>query len=100
MATKKLSSWDTYVKEASHSLELPVSKTETLTIESPTTSALKAFNVALAAGDEMAMINALVGDENAARLLELAEDKPAGALDGVIRDVLRGFGLDPNHPGE
>lgn len=90
---KRLSSWDTYVKNAAHEdLELPLGE-EVLTIQYPTKKRAQAFRQAIARGDTDQSVLALLGEANGAKVLAHAEDEPNDALDTLVIDVLRGFNL-------
>lgn len=94
---KRLSGWDTYVREATRkgdrSIELPLTPDETYVITYPTRRQGKAISKAQAEGDTDAMLIALIGEEAGTRVLELSEDEPSYVLDEFLIDVMKKFGM-------
>ena len=98
---KRLSGWDTYVKEAKkagdRSIELPLTPDEVFVISYPTRRQGRQIARAQAAGDTDALLVAMLGDEAGKRVQELAEDEPAFVLDEFLMDVMRKFGMIPDN---
>jgi hypothetical protein len=92
--TKKLRGWDSYVADAKKEpLLLPLSKSETVTINFPSKRQISAFNEGRRNGDMDAMIVALLGEEAGTRVIELSEDAPFSVLDELLIDVAEEFDL-------
>lgn len=90
----ELKGWDAYVAEAQRPpVLLRLSDTDVLTATMPTRRQLRRINEALRRGDDDEVVTVLFGPEDAARLIELAEDAPGVALNTVAWDTLGRFGL-------
>jgi hypothetical protein len=97
---KRLSGWDTYVKEAmkdgDRSVELPLTPDESYIIKYPTRRQGRQIARAQVAGDTDALLVAMLGEEAGNRVKELSEDLPAFVLDEFLMDVMRKFGMVPD----
>jgi hypothetical protein len=90
-ATVTFPTWDDLQAEALEDVEpykLPISADEVLTIQCPSSDAMTALGHAQRTGDENAAAVALFGEENAARVLELAGPKPFVVLAKLTDKVL------------
>ena len=98
---KRLKRWNAYVAEAQRDpLEIELDAETVLTVNLPSSGAIRRLNRAQRAGDEEASLIALFGEKGAEKLWAQAEGAPPGALQELIRDVLREFGLTGEEPGE
>jgi len=98
---KRLRKWNTYVKEAQREpLEIELDAETVLTVNLPSSGAIRRLNRAQRAGDEEESLTALFGEKGAEKLWQYAEQAPPGALQELIRDVVREFGLSGEDPGE
>ena len=97
---KRLKSWNSYVAEANREpVEIDLGHDgvdDVITVQMPSSGAIRRLNRAQRAGDEDAALVAIFGEKNAAKLWAAAEDSPPGALQSFIQDVLQEFGLSPN----
>lgn len=97
---KRLSNWDTYVREAmkdgDRSIELPLTEDECYVVGYPTRRQGREIAKAQRDGDTDALLVAMLGDEAGTRVKELAEDWPAFVLDEFLLDVMRKFGMIPD----
>jgi hypothetical protein len=95
----QLKGWDTYAKEADRPpLALPLGDGETATIAFPRKAAVdKVSNPTLRVGSRK-FACALLGDELGERLWTDAQDKPAGALERLLGDVMVEFGFWSRNP--
>jgi hypothetical protein len=93
----KLSSWDTYLREATkdgdRSIEFPLSEDECYTIPYPSRHRGRLIAKAQGRNDTDGLVRALLGDEAGERVLELSEGVPAFVLDELLLDVFRKFGM-------
>jgi hypothetical protein len=98
-AVKRLSSWDTYVEEATkggdRSIEFPITADECYQITYPSRARGRQIAKAQGEGNTDRLVLALLGDEAGQRVLELAEERPAFVLDELLLDVMRKFGMIP-----
>lgn len=101
---KRLSGWDTYVREAKkggdRSIELPLTPDESYIISYPTRAQGRLIAKAQAAGDTDALLVGMLGEEAGKRVQELAEDEPAFVLDEFLMDVMRKFGMIPDNESD
>jgi hypothetical protein len=97
---KRVSTWDTYVKEAQakgdRSIEVPVTDDEVYVVNYPTRRQGRHVVESQLKGDTDGVLIGLLGDEAGGRVKELAEDHPAYVLDEFILDVMRKFGMIPD----
>lgn len=97
---KKLSTWDTYVQEATkkgdRSIELPLTQDEVYIVQYPTRRQGREIQKAQLQGDTDALLVAMLGEEAGKRVQELAEDQPQYVLDEFLIDVLKKFGMIPD----
>ena len=97
---KRLSTWDTYVQEATkdgdRSIELPLTDDEVFIVRYPTRRKAREIAKAQREGDVDALLIAMLGDEAGARVAELAEDQPTYVLDELLLDVMKKFGMIPD----
>lgn len=84
-------SWDSYVKEAKETRSEIEIGDEVITVYIPTADAMTRFTET---SDLWEQIGFLMGDENAAKVREVAADAPVTALNALIADVLSDLGLD------
>lgn len=93
--SKPLKSWDQYVQDAQRDPQImQLSDGSVLTFNMPTTGAIERMNDAQQKGDVKLALAELLGNDNASKVLALAEDAPFGALQELLKDVLAGFGLE------
>lgn len=96
---KRLSTWDTYVQEASkkgdRDIELPLTDDEVFVIPYPTRRQAREIAQAQRVGDLDKLLAALLGEEAGKRVSDLAEDQPVYVLDEFLLDVMRKFGMIP-----
>lgn len=101
---KRVSTWDTYVKEAQakgdRSIEVPVTDDEVYVVTYPTRKRGRHIVESQLKGDTDGVLIGLLGDEVGNRVKELAEDHPAYVLDEFILDVMRKFGMIPDDKEE
>lgn len=94
---KRLSTWDTYVREAlkdgDRSIELPLTEDESYVVPYPTRRQGRDIAKAQRDGDTDALLVAMLGEAAGSRVKELAEDWPAFVLDEFLMDVMRKFGM-------
>lgn len=96
MSDKQFKSFDQYVDEADiEPFVLPISDDETLTFPIPSGTALLRFTEAYRAGDTIAVLWALCGDQWP-RLEELLSDKPFTVMNKIMNDLVTHFKLVPN----
>ena len=99
---KRLSNWDTYVQEAKkdgdRSIELPLTDDECFVVQYPTRRQGREIASAQRAGDTDALLVAMLGEDAGTRVKELAEDQPSYVLDEFLLDVMKKFGMIPDHP--
>lgn len=97
---KRLSTWDTYVQEATkdgdRSIELPLTEDEVFVVGYPTRRQGREIAKAQVAGDTDALLVAMLGKDAGTRVKELAEDQPAYVLDEFLIDVMKKFGMIPD----
>lgn len=97
---KRLSTWDTYVREATkegdRSIELPLTQDEVFVVKYPTRRQGREIAKAQRIGDTDALLVAMLGEEAGTRVKELAEDQPAYVLDEFLIDVMKKFGMIPD----
>lgn len=84
-------SWDKYVAEAKKVRSEILIGDKVLTVYIPSAKQMEKFTET---GDVWEQIAALMGDDNAAKIREVAEDAPVTALNALIEDVLGDLGLD------
>jgi hypothetical protein len=96
---KTLSTWDTYVTEATsvedRRIQLPITDDEVYVLEYPTRRQGKEILAAQRRGDVDAMLVALLGEQAGARIAELSNDEPGFVVDHFLVDVMRKFGMIP-----
>jgi hypothetical protein len=98
---KRLKGWDVYVRDCQRDpVELPLPGDEVITVTMPTGGRTRAFNRAMRAGDETALVTALFGEKDGRRILDLYEDAPGNVLTEVVNDVLREFGMAQDQVGD
>jgi hypothetical protein len=94
---KRLSTWDTYVREATkkgdRSIELPLTDDEVYVVHYPTRRQGREIAKAQRIGDTDALLVAMLGEEAGTRVKDLAEDQPAYVLDEFLIDVMKKFGM-------
>lgn len=97
---KRLSTWDTYVREANkagdRSIELPLTEDESFIVRYPTRRRSRDIAKAQREGDTDALLIALLGEEAGKRVCDLAEDQPTYVLDEFLLDVMKKFGFIPD----
>jgi hypothetical protein len=97
---KRLSTWDTYVREATkdgdRSIELPLTQDEVFVVRYPTRRQGREIAKAQRAGDTDALLVAMLGEDAGTRVKELAEDQPSYVLDEFLLDVMKKFGMIPD----
>jgi hypothetical protein len=97
---KRVSTWDTYVKEArkkgDRAIEIPLTEDEVFIVKYPTRRQGREIAKAQRTGDTDALIVAMLGKEAGARIIELAEDEQADVLDEFLIDVMKKFGMIPD----
>lgn len=97
---KRLSTWDTYVREAKkegdRSIELPLTDDEVFIVKYPTRRQAREITRSQRVGDTEALLIALLGEAAGTRVNELAEDQPAYVLDEFLVDVMKKFGMIPD----
>lgn len=97
---KRLSTWDTYVREATkkgdRSIELPLTQDEVFVVKYPTRRQGREIAKAQRIGDTDALLVAMLGEAAGTRVKELAEDQPSYVLDEFLIDVMRKFGMIPD----
>lgn len=97
---KRLSAWDTYVREATkegdRSIELPLTEDESFIIRYPTRRQGREISKAQREGDTDALLVAMLGEEAGTRVIELADDQPGYVLDEFLLDVMKKFGMLPD----
>lgn len=97
---KRLSTWDTYVREAKkqgdRSVELPLTEDEVFVVQYPTRRHARLIAQAQRVGDIDALLVAMLGEDAGRRVSELAEDQPAYVLDEFLLDVMKKFGMLPD----
>jgi hypothetical protein len=92
--------WDGYIKEARKPpVELELPDGSVITIEHPSKKKIDRITKKARASDDDFAI-ALMGKEQAAPLLELAAEAPAGALQRMLGDVMVEFGIWTRNPFE
>jgi len=94
---KALSTWDTYVREASEQvdrrIEFPLNDDEVYVIDYPTRRQGRLIQKAQRENDTDALVFGLLGEEIGERVIALAENAPADVLDNLLLDVMRKFGM-------
>lgn len=91
--------WNQYVADAKATFsEIVISDDLTLTVYIPTADAIVAMNDA--EGDLWKQLTAVLGEENAAQLREVAQDAPVTALSALLMSVLEDLGLNSGAPGD
>lgn len=97
---KRLSTWDTYVKEAKaqgdRSIEIPLTTDDVYIVNYPTRRQGRQIVECQLKGDTDGVLVGLIGEVAGARVKELAEDEPAFVLDAFIVDVMKKFGMIPD----
>jgi hypothetical protein len=97
---KRLSTWDTYVREASkegdRSIELPLTEDEVFIVRYPTRRQAREIANAQRVGDVDGLLVAMLGETAGKRVAELAEDQPSYVLDEFLLDVMKKFGMLPD----
>lgn len=97
---KRLSTWDTYVKEAQakgdRSIEIPLTEDEIYHVDYPTRRQGRLIVESQIKGDTDGVLLGLLGEAAGTRVKELAEDQPAYVLDEFIVDVMKKFGMIPD----
>lgn len=97
---KRLSTWDTYVREATkegdRSIELPLTEDESYIVRYPTRRQARQVAHAQRVGDTDALLVAMLGEDAGTRVKELAEDQPSYVLDEFLLDVMKKFGMIPD----
>lgn len=101
---KRLSTWDTYVREAKRngdrSIELPLTEDETFILHYPTRKQARVIAGAQRSGDMDALLIGLLGKKAGTRVKDLADDQPAYVLDEFLMDVMRKFGIVRDDEGD
>jgi hypothetical protein len=99
--TKRLKrDWDTYVRDAGREpVELELPDGDVITIQHPPKKKIDWITKKARASDDDFAI-ALMGEEQANKLLALAADKPAGVIQRLLGDVMVEFGLWTRNPFE
>jgi hypothetical protein len=96
---KRLSTWDTYVKEAmkdgDRSIELPLTEDESYVITYPTRAQGRKIADAQLRGNTDDLLIAMLGEAAGERVKELSENWPAFVLDAFLEDVMKKFGMLP-----
>lgn len=97
---KRLSTWDTYVREAGksgdRSIELPLTDDEVFIVRYPTRRQAREIANAQRVGDVDGLLIAMLGEHAGTRVSELAEDQPSYVLDEFLLDVMKKFGMIPD----
>lgn len=86
-------SWDSYVREAKEVYSEIDLGDEVIRVYIPSSNAMDKIG---ATDDQWTQLAALLGEENCARLREVAGDAPVTALQKLVEDVFADLGLSDN----